>query len=367
MEERNINSRRSSFRIGLSVILLMCCSPSTPKLVLPSAPQSVTDVTKIHQNFTPQVDILFVIANDSSMEDKQKVLAQNAAQFTAAIFQNQVLDYHIGVINAVGAQQQGYNGIYGGRLYPVDQGNPNIYANYIDRSTPNAQAALTKNLNVGYSADDPMALFDVVRRALTQPIINQENVGFFRPNAPLAIIFISDTDPEDPTAADNPDIFYKFLLNLKNGDAKKVSVYGVYDFSANAYGPGDGSGAPPGDCGGESAPYMLDRLMVLAAPNSSRFYLCDTKFGQQLASLSSKIVNSSTATTIELSQRPVVSSINVFYGTYSLPNDASTGWVYDPVSNSLVIGANVTWPTNQPGGTELQVSYKAAALPAQTN
>ena len=318
-------------------LLVIACSPASPKLVEKSKAklEKVKDSRDTRVVFAPQVDILLVIANDSSMEAQAARLRANASQFTSEIFKNKFVDYHIGVINAMATDQR-LGPVWGGRL----NGNPK----WVERSTPDPQLTLEKNMLLGSRANDPVALFTVVQQAFTAPISNSWNQGFLRPAADLAIMFISDTDPED-TPIDT-DRFYSFLLNLKGRDPKRVSIYAAYDPSPNQ------------SCGGEGLPVNLNRLLSLSKGFSFGFSLCDPDFGKKMAAISYNIV-ASIGTSMLLNRVPDPKTIEVRYGTQVIPNDPVKGWTYDPERNALVFGTGIEL-TPQPTGTETQVNFIAA-------
>src|SRR5947209_3325762 len=114
-----MNRRLHVFNVSLLVIFLavVSCSDTSPKLVPPPAPVPTDKVINSAngETFEPKVDILFVIANDTSMFTYQPNLINNAAQFTAEIIKNKILDYHIGVTSAMGTNQR-RGGAWGGRL-----------------------------------------------------------------------------------------------------------------------------------------------------------------------------------------------------------------------------------------------------------
>lgn len=311
----------------------LSCSNDSPKLTTPSGSiqKKASDRTSVIDSSPVQVDVLLVIANDSSMAEHDANLAANAAQFTSQLFTNKLVDFHIGVISGM-ATDQNIGGAWGGRF--------SGFPKYIDPSTQNPVATLQKNMDVGAHADDPVALFTVVEQALTSPVIDNENAGFLRPGADLVVMLISDTDPEDhgPNAAE----FYKFLVALKNGDPQRVSVYA-------AYAPGQST------CVGEGDPIEIEALLKLAQPNSYGFSLCDPNFGNQLANVSNRIA-SSVKKSFDLSQLPVVETINVTYGGQAIPNDADTGWTYDSARNRIVLGAHLVLPAAAPG-SKIEITY----------
>jgi hypothetical protein len=324
-----------------AMALMINCAPESPKL----KPMPIIANEKISANteaFSPAVDILFVIASDSSMAEHQKVLAANAQKFTDEIFNNAIVDYHVGVINAMSYDQ--HQGPWGGRL----SGTPL----FIDRSTANPIQALRDNLNVGYQANDPVALFTVVKFGLTAPVSTTENLGFLRQDANLAIVFVTDTDPED--SYNDAKDFYNFLVQLKGGKKERVAVYLA---SAD---PGASGGT---DCGWESGEDhgALKDIKAFSAPNSDSFFLC-SDYGLKLAQVSSKIVSDAVGSML-LTRLPVPSTITVTYGPQVIPSDYDTGWTYDASQNAIHFGPHLALMKNPPPNSKIHVDFTAVGDP----
>ena len=326
-----------------AIAVFIKCAPESPKL----KPAPIVNTEKVSANteaFSPAVDILFVIASDSSMQEHQQRLAANAQKFTDEIFNNAILDYHIGVINGMG-YDQGY-GPWGGRL----SGTPA----FIDRNTASPFDALKANLNVGYRANDPVSLFSVVKFGLTAPVATTENLGFLRPEATLAIIFVTDTDPED--AYHDAKDFYDFLVQLKGGKKDRVSIYVA---SADpAISPGAGS-----DCGWESGEDhgALKDITAVASPHSDSFYLC-SDYGQKLAKVSAKIVADAVGTML-LTRLPIPETIVVTYGPQTIPSDADKGWTYDSAKNAIQFGPHLDLMKNPPPNSKIHIDFTAVGDP----
>ncbi len=321
---------------ALGFTILSCSSKDPFKVRRPAVPVQKISTTANSTTFDPKIDILFVIANDSSMSTYQQNLVTNSTLFTQEIFQNKTLDYHIGVINAM-ADNQGL-GSWGGRL----SGN----YKFITPRTPNADLELVANMKMGSSANDPVALFQVVKQAFTSPVVNQENAGFLRPDAALAVIFLTDTDDEDTVVT--PKDLYTFLLALKGGDPKKVLIYGAYTQS------GDPTCYPEADVG------KLQSMIKMAGGISSSFSICAADFGKKLSQVSAEIV-SGIGRTLYLTRAPDVSTIVVHYGSQVIPSDVHTGWTFDPSRVAIVFGDEMALSPNEPAGTKVQIEFEPAS------
>jgi hypothetical protein len=321
-----------------SLILLVSCSPQSPKL-LPRLEVKLEKVTNTDTriSFNPQVDILFVVDDSISMDDKQRNLAANIQLFTSGVTGMSLLDYHIGVITTSLDSWSSGGRSSDGRLV----GPPR----FVDRNTPNAIMALQNNLQVGTNGSTTEKMFAPVVAALSQPLLTTTNKDFFRPDAHLALIFI--TDAEDQSEGLEPDAFYQFLLDLKNLDKKKLLVYGVHIPSIDD------------SCSrsGEDVPVRLERFFRIAGAKT--FGLCDLDYGKKLANLGEDLVKR-VGRLMYLSRPPVLSSIRVTYGSQIIANDTQHGWTFDPKHNALIFGQEIVWDKNQPQGTQVEVAFVAA-------
>jgi hypothetical protein len=150
------------------------------------------------QDSKPKADILIVIDNSGSMSDKQMALSVNFGAFikyaTAA-----GVDYQIGVISTDTGD--------GGKLVG-DASNPKI----LKPTTPDVENKFKAKVVLGTSGSaTEMSLLPSVM-ALTAPVITNENAGFLRNDAVLAVVSVSDADDQSP----QPVAFYlNQLINIK--------------------------------------------------------------------------------------------------------------------------------------------------------
>jgi len=192
-----------------------------------------TDVFRQHARVP--VDILFVIDNSGSMSDKQRAVAAGCEQFMRYAIQ-QGIDFHIGVTTtgitrSVGGWTDCPGGAYGGeagRLFPVNRQR----ARWVTSSMPDAAQVFAENVQVGTCHWLEQGL-EAAYRALTSPLVdnidhpNTElpldgNLGFYRPEARLSVVIISDEDDQ----SDRSTSFYSaFFRGLKGpGREHEVSV-----------------------------------------------------------------------------------------------------------------------------------------------
>lgn len=278
--------------------------------------------------YDPRVDILFVVDNSGSMSSYQQSLAANINQFLAEFFRNNVLEYQIGVITTDNPQLAGF---------------PSI----IDKSTPTPEIFLGRNLQVGTNGSPTEAVFDPTIAALTPPYSDTNNKGFFRDGAYLAVIFITDAEDQS-SRIKNPDEFFARLLNLKQGDREKLLLYGVIIPVKTAY--------PSCSRDGGTGPVNIERALSLSvtAPDNI-MEICSPDYGTKLAALSQKLINQ-IAREVRLIRAPAMGTIEVTFGTQTIPEGYLDGWSYVSERNSIVLGPNIAW-TPQVKGTRLKVKY----------
>lgn len=324
--------------LGLISLLVLNCTEETPKL-LPLVPEEKEKTSVVapvgKDSFRPQLDILFVIDDSGSMGTHQKKLKDNFDKFADAIVRTKFLDYHVGVItsSSTGGPWSSTPSCCG-ELFGIPR--------FIDRNTPNGISLLAQNMIVGTSGDATETFFDPLYLALTDPNLTGYNKDFYREDASLAIIFITDT--EDQSRRFNAQTFYGFLLNLKK-TADKIFVAGAHipDNQVKT-------------CSGET--FEIERLDELnkffALTQASTFSLCDD-FGEKLADIGIKIATKSQ--TMFLSKKPKKGTIKVSMDGVVLPSDSVAGWTYNASNNSIEFGPGIDWDA-YPEGVYPQVDFE---------
>jgi len=151
--------------------LAACGSPPLRKLDL-------TVVDAFIQDPAEQVDILFVIDNSYSMLAEQEKLSEEFEAFIEFFFVANT-DYHIGITTTDMEVEAGYL-----------VGDPKI----ITRATPNPAAVFRNNVLVGTEGSGFEQGFAAAWTALSPNMRSGPNAGFFREEAALSILFVSDED-----------------------------------------------------------------------------------------------------------------------------------------------------------------------------
>lgn len=269
----------------------------------------------------PQVDVLFVIDNGSSMADDTETLAANLAPYRG-VLDATGYDYHLGVtttgLEPGGGCPGGVGGGEDGRLFPVTGTTPR----FVTRDTPSAGAIWRQNLSVGACREGPNQVLEAALRALTPPVENSVddprhpeendgNAGFLRPEpAALWVIAITDRDDESPQV---PSFYYNSLLQVKGFRNRNL-----LSFLAVA-------GDPETGCAAENG--------RLAAPADRLGELASMTMGDPVHSICASNWQASSLTAIPFSWPPC-------YNLSSLPMDLNGNGVISATEGELEVSVN---------------------------
>jgi hypothetical protein len=327
--------------VTLSVGCLLLSASCSPKATDQFTPTKIEKTGALDDNGddfqASKVDLLFIIDNSGSMQSHQTNLSKNVTAFTKAFTAGVGLDYHIGVITS----DDGPCTPCAGQL----KGNPK----FVTSRTPNVNTELEKNMLVGTNSMHNELFFDPIVHAFEPGMLKNWNKDFFRPDAALVIIFITDADDQSRTYDMNST--YNILLNLKGGDKSKLLAYGVLiPVGIN----------PPAGCSRDDAgpPRKIEGFLgMFQNAGKNIMNMCDANYGTKLADLANDIAKR-VSNVILLNRLPVVESIRVEYGTLTVPMDRVKGWSYDLEKNAIVIGEGFDWNV-QPWGTPFKVYYQA--------
>jgi len=299
--------------------------------VLGAAQAHPTQTDHFAQQGQAKVDLLFVIDNSGSMMEEQASLAQNfAALFSGA--QQQPVDYHVAV-TTTGIEPSpsgwtrcpgGVDGGEAGRLFPADGSWPRI----ITRGTPNAAQVFANNVTVGVCHWDEQGL-QAAYRALSPPLVNNAddpdtaladdgNLGFLRPDARLAVVFVSD---EDDGSSGSVDYYETFLRALKGNDPTLLVVSAIV-------GPADLSTCPTASSSGSRYIALAQRTGGVVES------ICTNDWAGALGNISGGVFTPRRR--FPLSQVPADPS-QIAVAVNGEP--VTSGWTYDAATHSVVFDA----------------------------
>lgn len=242
---------RTSFKITallMATSLFAACSPQTASM---SAQQAIPQATpptfetireqkagwitedggQSQLDFNPQVDILFVTDNSDSMKSAQANLVRNIDKFADGIAKNRMIDYHIGVVSTWDSSERfatTKKDQYGiGELRFIKDSKQSYNKRFVTRDE---KSLLASTLDIGVAAfadggPENEEFFSPLLAALDKSGNGQSNDGFFRPEAQLVVIFMTDAD--DSNSNLSVEEIDRKLVDFKGGRRDKLSVYGV--------------------------------------------------------------------------------------------------------------------------------------------
>lgn len=280
------------------------------------------------KNTRPMTDILFVIDNSGSMALHQTKLFDIADQFATKLASSN-MDYHVGVITTDS-----------GALY----GQTRI----ITGSDPASLFALKNNLMPGTEGSGTEEPFKSLMLAFSTPLLTTQNANFLRDDANLEVIFV--TDAEDQSFISSADLL-KHLSGLST-NGKKVVAHGIL---------ADGQ-----SCQGEGTePIKLRELINLTS--GTIHDVCSATFATPLDTIGNSILSSTTI--VPITPTPSVTRIPLFmefqyetllvtFGQRTLlKGDFQKGYVWDSMTNEIILGSKVDW-SGEANGTPLLIKFK---------
>lgn len=186
-------------------------------------------VDAITQVTVPAVDVLFVIDNSCSMEEEQRALRQSFPEFMT-YFLGSGLDYHVGVVSTDMDRSNRDAGVL--------IGDSSGGSSYIDPSysEDDAVASFSDRATLGTMGSGTEKGKDAAWSALVTNV-DGANAGFYRDDADLSVIIISDERDQSTDVSVNE--FSNWLLGLKpDGSVYFSSIVGP---SPNGCSSGNGS------------------------------------------------------------------------------------------------------------------------------
>lgn len=270
----------------------------------------------------PQLDILFVIDNSGSMGNDQTNLATNLKaffQWATALS----LDYHIGVTTTDVGKHKG-----------CVQGTT---TKVVKPSTPNLLNVLETNVRVGTSGSGKEQGLEASRLAFGTSALQGCNKPFYRKDASLALIYISDEPDQSPLPIDSYINFLRSIKGVRKFDMLRASAIGLHE---------------PSTCknGGNCRYYAITK--VLRGVYDS---IKTTSWNNTLNSIGS--VTFGRYGQFFLSRPADPKTIQVKVDSKLVPEGAQ-GWLYDGTNNSIRFSKG-----KEPGSRAvIEVSYKALCL-----
>lgn len=302
----------------------MACSAQ--RFDLPQEQQAFGQIV----TYNNKVDILFMMDNSSSMLQYQNKFAQ---QVPAMIDKLNALklDYHIGITTS-----DMRSGGTGGDLI----GSPN----YVTALTPNLTTTLANRVKVGQSGSDLERGLESVRTVLSSSNLQGAHKDFFRADALLVLIFLTN---EDDYSTGSASSYIEFLNELKpiykRGQPSWIANFiGVVSIDADCSTTADFKEAG------------LRYMQLVQASGGRNESICKTSLDQAVNNIRARIVE--VMTDFPLERKPVVETITVFVNGVKLPQDDVNGWTYFADGNYIRFNGNAV-PASD---AEIVIDFKPA-------
>lgn len=328
--------KRSLFALSLISMGLNACGPASPKLVAPNQELKAfrMEAGKIDLETQSKVDILLVVDNSLSMAPHQVTLSNQIDKFVDQFAKNGLIDFHIGVIPVYDAiaVSKGRTIHPSGRLLPFKKTKEGTL--YATPETSNLNEALKETIKIGTTRGPEWEESFRPVLDLMKPEINQLNQGFYRPDAHLAVIFITDADD---AGLISPEEFYSELKEAKGGDKSKILLSGALPLEKTCARDDDllkadgRGGTTPTD------PVHMIRLLR----KGQMFSLCSPKLGEQLAEFGDKLTEKVGRKVIFLSDDPDEPTLKVSYGSQEIPHSYANGWSFFPNQRKIELSGKL--------------------------
>lgn len=324
---------------------LTSCSDKSADISILSDTDTFFQATAVNN----KLDILWMMDSSGSMAEEQANLANNFSSFISD-FVTKGYEYNIAVA-ATDAWIYEYSQLSGaqkvvrfrdGDIY-TSSTSDNSGTYLINMFLPDVVGTFEKNIKVGiYGSGDERA-FDSIRQSLTSPVNTGYN--FRRNDAFLAVIIVSDeedfsrNDSSQSGCNGNPrpigcqdqnlrpisdytDFLDSYTSSSPTDRKYSVSSIGIFDADCLAANP-------------SSDGHMGLRYAALTnATNGVLGSICDTNFSNNLKDIQNRI--SELSTQFRLSRTPIESSIVVIINGVTIAQNATNGWTYNSVNNSVV-------------------------------
>ncbi|MDF1565497.1 MAG: choice-of-anchor D domain-containing protein [Deltaproteobacteria bacterium] len=283
----------------------------------------------------PEADILFVIDNSCSMYEEQTALSTNFDSFIRFATQ-QAIDYHI----AATTTDTGSSGEQGA-FVPTDGSRARI----VTPDLTDPEGVFRANVQLGTSGSATEKGLEAGYMALSDPKINDPTVngGFLRPDAHLAVIFISD---EHDQSGNVVDFYINFFLNIRG--FRRANL-----FSGSAI-----VGPSPGGCSGAggSASAGPEYIDVARRTGGVVESICTSDWSKALENLS--LVAFGYKSRFFLNNIPVPGTVTVVVHRPDGSSYTATAWDLDTATNSVDFDP-LAIP--EPGDT-VEVTYEVQCL-----
>lgn len=309
---------------GLTLVVASCTNEPGFNTELPPADsvsalplENVQHTDVIVQIVPPIVDVLWTVDNSCSMVDEQVALTENFPRFMN-YFVNSGLDYHVGVISTDLDQDS-----HSGKLRAYDG------TRYIDENTKDPIDVFRNMAIMGTDGSGIEKGTGAIFTALSILRNDPSNIGFYRQEASIHTIIVSDEDDDTPDFLITHDEFAAWYKALKSGGWRRtfssiVSPEGEGSFNGGPYLALTAEiGGIPWDIRTEQWDQVLDQLGVTASGLRREFFLSQRPIP---SSIQVQVTQEMEGKLITNTHKPVPES--------GSPTESGQ-WIYDEARNSI--------------------------------
>jgi hypothetical protein len=268
------------------------------------------------QDLKPKADVLIAIDNSCSMSSYQASLAANFDSFIKFAEAAKV-DYHIAVITTDDSSATHQGRFVSGPSHPEK---------ILTSTTVDVENKFKAKVAVGINGSAIETCLSPLLKAVTAPLVNNENAGFLRDEASLAMICVTDASDQ----SSQPATYY--LNNFWNvkGHNRKTQ----FTFNAIAgFNP-----SPPSGCPYDSGPDDGSYAYLVSQTNGVKDEICTPDWSKTLEELGKTGLGFRTnfflTSVPDLTKGPIIVAINGV-PVPAVDDRGATVWTFDSVGNSV--------------------------------
>ncbi|WP_347357925.1 hypothetical protein [Bdellovibrio sp.] len=295
--------------LAMTSALLMACQQNVAFDLPPSQDNFGQSVT-----YNNKVDILWIVDNSTSMLKHQQRLSDQIPELVTKL-NSLKMDYHMAVVTT----SMGGDNPDGGRFI----GSPK----YVTSKTPDLINNLKARMIVGEAGSNLERGLESMERALSSGYLANEGKGFFRNDALLVVVALSDEDDFSKSNSSAGISYYtNFLDGLKTPwvDGSRswmFSFIGVLSLTSQCKTFNDFASAG------------LSYIGLADVSGGVKESICSTNLASSVSNIRARIFQ--ILTDFKLSKLPVVESIVVTINGQAVPRSSENGWQYLEASNSI--------------------------------
>lgn len=268
----------------------------------------------------PLVDVLFSVDDSGSMSEEQSNLASNFSSFINSASSLDT-DYHIGVVTTDSESEQR------GQLYACS-GNPLWISD--DQPVTTQRAQFDCNVRVSDSgrpsSDSKESPLQAARLALDYPNLDGFNAGFYREDAKLYVILVTDEEDQSDGTAQLYVDYFRNLKGVGNPDLLNISAI---------------AGPPPNGCDTAEANQVdYDAVNMVGGQFRS---ICSADWANMVSSLGLDVFNARRQFPLSRPATPGTISVEVCdadsnnnpINCQTVMMDPTNGWTFDVNLNAI--------------------------------